>query len=436
MAGKTFKNIAGTYDVLPMGATQSGAHESGTSAWQYVERVIADIFRRHDFLEIRTPILEPTALVARGLGALTDIVSKEMFAFEREGTPYVMRPELTAPIMRSYMQHHLGQQGGTQKLYYMGPCFRAERPQKGRYRQFSQFGCEVIGSEDIRSDAEAIVAMIRIYEAFGIKDYVLRINSLGDQESRPRYKKALQSYFEPFRNDLSPVSQKRLDENPLRLLDTKNEKEKALLSEAPLLTDFLDDESRRMHEELKGLLSGVGVSFVEDPMLVRGLDYYTRTAFELESPALGAQSALAGGGRYDMLAVDLGSKKPIPAVGFAAGFERLLIALAAAGTELPTEASPDVYIVSLGDRAGAWGFQFADTLRAEGFSVAFGLQGRSLKAQMREANRKQVRFVVIVGEDELTAARAVVKDMHESTQESVDFDRLPSYFKGLLPQAQ
>lgn len=423
------RNITGTYDILPYAISSDGAHEHASWMWQYVEKTIADVLNRYAFSEIRTPVLEPTELIARGIGALTDIVSKEMFAFEREDTQYVLRPEVTAPVMRAYLQHHLDQQGGIQKLYYIGPCFRAERPQKGRYRQFYQFGCEIIGADGPLADAEAISAMMAVYKAFDIGNMRLRINSLGDENSRPKYRKALQAYFKPYESDLSETSRRRLEQNPLRILDTKDENERRLLDDAPLLTDFIDDDSRAAYETLKGLLSDMGIAYQEDPFLVRGLDYYTRTAFELESDDLGAQSALAGGGRYDLLALEVGSKKPVPAVGFAAGMERLFIALTEAGKPFPDAPSPDVYIVSLGEEALLWGLPEANRFRAAGLKVALDLKGRSMKAQMREANRLGVRFVVIVGSNELQTQKVTVKNMETSEQEDVLLDGLSDYLK-------
>lgn len=423
------RNITGTYDILPYALSSDGAHENASWMWQYVERTISDVLGRYAFNEIRTPILEPTELIARGIGALTDIVSKEMFAFEREDTHYVLRPEITAPVMRAYLQHHLDQQGGIQKLFYMGPCFRAERPQKGRYRQFYQFGCEIIGTDGPLADAEAISAMMAVYKAFGIGNMRLRINSLGDENSRPKYKEALQAYFKPYEHDLSETSRRRLEQNPLRILDTKDEKERRLLDDAPRLTDFIDENSRAAYETLKGLLSDMEIAYQEDPFLVRGLDYYTQTAFELESDDLGAQSALAGGGRYDLLALEVGSKKPVPAVGFAAGLERLFIALAEAGIPFPDAPTPDVYIVSLGDEALLWALPEANRFRTAGHKVALDLKGRSMKAQMREANRLGVRFVVIVGADELQSRKVTVKNMETSEQEEVMLDALSGYLK-------
>lgn len=427
----TFQNIKGTFDILPDASTADGNAVAASYGWQFVEDTIREIMGRFNFEEIRTPILEPTELIARGVGQLTDIVSKEMFAFERGDTNYVLRPEVTAPVMRAYLQHHLDQRGGAQKLYYIGPCFRAERPQKGRYRQFHQFGGEVIGSEEPRADAEIIALMMAIYRAFGIEDTRLRINTLGDETSRPRYKQALQAYLSQYKEDLSETSRQRLEHNPLRILDTKNEKERQLLEDAPRLIDYIDDASRAQYDEVKMLLGDLGVRFVEDPFLVRGLDYYTRTAFELESDNVGAQSALAGGGRYDLLALEVGSKRPVPAIGFAAGMERLFLALEAQETVLPTAPPLDVFVVALGDEAMRWAFGEAQRLRHEGLRVGLDLKGRSMKAQMREANRQNARQTIIVGKDELSSQQAQVKDMETGEQTEVAFDALAQHVRQL-----
>jgi histidyl-tRNA synthetase len=431
----SFRNIKGTFDVLPFDSDGSGSHVPGTAAWQFVEATIRVVMSRFSMEEIRTPILEPTELIARGVGELTDIVSKEMFAFQREDTHYVLRPEITAPVMRAYLQHHLDQRGGAQRLYYIGPCFRAEQPQKGRYRQFHQFGCEVIGTPDARADAEVIACMMAVYEAFGMENMTLRINSLGDENSRPRYKEALQAYFAPHAASLSETSRERLANNPLRILDTKDQNERRLLAEAPVLLDYIDAESRAHYEAVKGLLQDLGIRFVEDPYLVRGLDYYTRTAFELESGDLGAQSALVGGGRYDLLAQEIGSKQPVPGVGFAAGMERLFLALTEQGADLPQAPRPDVFLVALDDASARWAFSEAQALRRSGLCVSFDLKGRSLKAQMREANRRNARYAVIVGTNELAAQQAQVKDLSEGDQVEVAFTELQRHLRLTLEGA-
>lgn len=426
---KTFKSIPGTFDVLPDGHSSGGDTVAPSRMWRFLESVVHDTMARYGAGEIRTPILEPTDLIARGIGALSDIVTKEMFAFERGSTHYVMRPEVTAPVMRAYLQHNLAQKGGTQRLYYIGPCFRAERPQKGRYRQFHQFGLEVIGSEDARADAEAIVSLRDVLSGLGLQQYTLRINSLGDADSRPAYKQALLEYLTPMADELSDISRKRLESNPLRILDTKSEKEQALLKDAPLLSDFIDSESRDHHEQVKAYLSDVGIDFVEDPFLVRGLDYYSRTAFEFESPLLGAQSSIAGGGRYDLLSKEVGSKQIVPAVGFAAGMERILLACAAEGIAGPEAARVDVFLVALGDAAIDWTFGAASRLRAQNLEVAFDLKGRSMKAQMREANRQAARFVAIVGDDELAAGEVQLKDMETGEQSPVRLENISDRVK-------
>lgn len=423
---KTFKSISGTFDILPDEYSSGGDTIAPSHVWRHLESVVHKVMAQYGAEEIRTPILEPTELIARGIGALTDIVTKEMFAFERGSTHYVMRPEVTAPVMRAYLQHNLAQRGGTQRLYYIGPCFRAERPQKGRYRQFHQFGLEVIGSEDARADAETIVSLRDILDSLGLKQYTLRINSLGDDASRPAYKSALVDFLTPLSDQLSDISRKRLDTNPLRILDTKNEKEQELLKEAPLLSDFIDEESRSHHDQVKELLTDVGINFVEDPFLVRGLDYYSRTAFEFESPLLGAQSSIAGGGRYDLLSKEVGSKQVVPAVGFAAGIERILLACAAEETEQPSPSNVDVFIVALGDAAMKWAFSGASQLRASGLDVSFDLKGRSMKAQMREANRQQAHHVAIVGDDELASGSVQLKDMSTGEQAAVRLEDIPN----------
>ena len=424
-----YQNIKGTFDILPDEHFLGDTRVASSAEWQHVESTIREVMQRFNLEEIRTPVLEPTELVARGIGEMTDIVSKEMFAFERNDTNYVLRPEITAPVVRSFLQHHLDQRGGVQKLFYIGPCFRAERPQKGRYRQFHQFGCEVMGTDDARADAETIHLMMAIYEAFGIDDTVLRINTIGDADTRPQYVEALRNYLQPYQDELTETSQRRLDENPLRILDTKNEHERDILQEAPHLIDFVDADSRARYEEVKELLGALDIDFEEDPYLVRGLDYYTHTAFELESPALGAQSALAGGGRYDLLAQELGSDDRVPATGFAAGMERLFLALDAAGDPMPEAPRPDAFLAALGEEAERWVFRRTQELRAAGLHIAHDLKGRSLKAQMREANRQEAPYAVIIGGRELNDGRAQVKHMASGEQVEVPFDDLADYLQ-------
>lgn len=428
----TYQNVTGTFDILPEESSADGSRIPGSSAWRHLEATIHRVMALFNMHEIRTPVLEPTELIARGVGQTTDIVTKEMFAFERGDAQYVLRPEITAPVMRAYLQHHLGQRGGTRKLYYIGPCFRAERPQKGRYRQFHQFGAEVIGTADGRADVETIACMMAVYESLGVQGLRLRINSLGDPGTRVPYRRALREYFEPHAGTLSPASRERLQTNPLRILDSKDEHERRLLRDAPRLIDFIGEESRAYYEEVKDLLTQTGITYEEDLLLVRGLDYYAHTTFELESPNLGAQSALAGGGRYDFLAEDLGSRERVPAVGFAAGMERLILAMLAEDSPLPPAESPDVFVVALGDGAARRALPIALALRREGFRTGLDLKGRSMKAQMREANRQNARLTVIVGDDELERDVAQVKDMKTGEQNEAALSDLATHVRSVL----
>jgi histidyl-tRNA synthetase len=413
MAQTTYRSHHGMNDILP--------DEAGK--WQALEQLIHREAKKFNLEEIRTPIMEQTELIVRGVGQLTDIVSKEIFSFSRGDDNYVLRPECTAPVARAYTEHHLGQRGGTQKLYYIGPMFRAERPQKGRLRQFHQFGVEIMGSDDPVADVECIAFMMHIYNQVGITNTKLKINSIGDPESRDNYKNALVSYFEPVRKELSELSQIRLDKNPLRILDSKEEQDQPFIEKAPLIHDYLNEESASHFEKVKEYLDQLEMEYETDPYLVRGLDYYTRTAFELISPDLGSQDALAGGGRYDLLVEEIGGPKT-PAVGFAAGIERLLIACEELNIELGEPKEVDVYIVTLGDNARAWGIQTLPKLRAAGVSATMDYMGRSMKAQMKDANRENARFAIIVGDHELEAGKFTFRDMDKSEEEALPFEEI------------
>ncbi len=413
MAQPKFSTHQGMVDILP----------DEVGKWQAIERIIHEVARQFNFEEIRTPVMEQTELIARGVGQLTDIVSKEMFAFERGDDHYVLRPECTAPVVRAFIEHHLDQRGGSQNLYYIGPMFRAESPQKGRQRQFHQFGAEILGSDDPIADVEIISFMMAVYERVGISNATLKINSVGDPESRKAYKKALQDYFRPKLDQLSEVSQKRFETNPMRILDSKEEEDQPFLEEAPVITDFLTEETAGHYAKVKAHLDEVGIPHEEDPHLVRGLDYYTRTAFELISPDLGAQDALGGGGRYDLLAEELGGKHT-PGVGFAAGIERLLIACEELGIELDEGKSVDVYIVTIGEKARTWALNHLPKLRKAGVSASMDYMGRSIKAQMKDADRENARFTIIVGENELKEGKFTFRNMRESEEHALDFESI------------
>ncbi len=413
MAQAKYTTHLGMIDILP----------DEVRKWQYLENLIREEAEKFNLEEIRTPIMEQTELIVRGLGQLTDIVSKEIFAFSRGEDNYVLRPELTAPVVRSYVENHLGQRGGSQKLYYIGPMFRAERPQKGRQRQFHQFGVEVIGSDDPVADVEVIAFMIHIYKKIGITNTTLKLNSIGDPESREKYKEALKAHLKPNFNQLSDISKKRFETNPLRILDSKEEEDQPFIESAPVITDYLGEKSLEHYKKVKEYLKDLNINFEEDPYLVRGMDYYTQTAFELISPDLGAQDALAGGGRYDLLIEEIGGQ-PTPAVGFAAGMERLLIACEELGISLGTEKKVDVYIVTLGDEARRWGLKQLPVIRERGLSATMDYMGRSMKAQMKDANRENAQYALIVGGNELAEGKFTLRNMIESDETSLGFEEI------------
>jgi histidyl-tRNA synthetase len=417
MAQLKYSTHPGMVDILP----------DDVRKWQYLENLIRTEAEKFNFEEIRTPIMEQTELIVRGLGQLTDIVSKEIFAFSRGEDNYVLRPELTAPVVRAYVENHLDQRGGSQKLYYIGPMFRAERPQKGRQRQFHQFGVEVLGSSDAVADVEVIAFMIHIYNKVGITNTTLKLNSIGDPESREKYKEALKAHLKPNYEKLSEISKKRYEKNPLRILDSKEEEDQPFIENAPVITDYLNKESILHYSKVKEYLTDLEIPFEEDPYLVRGMDYYTQTAFELISPDLGAQDALAGGGRYDLLVEEIGGQ-PTPAVGFAAGMERLFIACEELGIQLGSEKKVDVYIVTLGDAARKWGLSKLPKLRSAGVSATMDYMGRSMKAQMKDANRENAHYTIIVGENELTEGKFTFRNMKESEENSLSFEEILGKF--------
>lgn len=419
-----FTTHTGMVDLLP----------GDTEKWQYLESLVREVARRFHFQEIRTPILEPTEMIARGVGQLTDIVSKEMFAFDRGDDHYVLRPEGTASVCRAYIQHRLDQRGGAQRLFYIGPMFRAERPQKGRQRQFHQFGAEILGSADPLADAEVIAFMAEVYRLAGIKNTTLKLNSVGDPESRQAYKEALVAYFSPMAAKLSEVSKTRLQNNPMRILDSKEPEDQELVADAPSIHDYLNQDCLDHYAKVKQHLDALGIVYVEDHRLVRGLDYYTKTAFELSSPDLGSQDALGGGGRYDLLVEELGGL-PTPAVGFASGMERFLIACEALGIGMGVEPKVDVYIACHGDQARAWAVKAAQELRQAGLSVLYDAVGRSVKAQMKEANREGASWTIVVGDSELEKGEYVLRNMAASEEQTLPFSSILSSVQPPTPQS-
>lgn len=413
MAKTKYTTHLGMFDILP----------DDSPKWRALEAIIHEEAAKFNFEEIRTPIMEQTELIKRGIGQLTDIVTKEIFAFTKGDSNYVLRPELTAPVVRSFVEHHLDQRGGSQKLYYIGPMFRAERPQKGRQRQFHQFGLEIIGSDDPVADVECIAFMMQIYRRIGIKNFDLKINSVGDPESRELYKTVLRDYLKPNFDKLSELSQTRFEKNPMRILDSKEPEDQEFIKNAPVISDYLNEESSKHFERVCAYLSDLGIQYTLDPFLVRGMDYYTRTAFELTSPDLGSQDALAGGGRYDLLVEEIGGK-PTPAVGFAAGMERLFIACEELNIQLSEPKTVDVYIITLGDAAREWGIISLSKLRDSGISATMDYLGRSMRAQMKDANRENASYTLIVGDNELEANSFTLRNMKKSEELQLSLEQV------------
>jgi histidyl-tRNA synthetase len=412
---KTIQPVRGMNDILPAEAP----------FWERVESVAARLFSDYGYRQIRLPVLERTELFSRSIGEATDIVEKEMYTFEdRNGEQVTMRPEATAGVVRAGLSNGLlyNQQ---QKLWCSGPMFRHERPQKGRYRQFHQLSVEALGFSDPEIDAELIVISARLWAELGIESATLELNSLGTLEARTEYKRVLVDYFSAHRNELDEDSERRLGRNPLRILDSKNEAMRALIAAAPLLVDYLDDESRAHFETVKGCLTDVGIDFVLNPRLVRGLDYYSRTVFEWVSDKLGSQSAICSGGRYDGLVAELGGRET-PAVGWALGIERVVELMRAEG-QSPGEKSPHVFLIAVGDVARRKGFSAAETLRREipGLRVLLGPSG-GLKAQFKRADKSGARFALILGDEELATGRFSLKDMRQDQgQQSLAENELP-----------
>jgi len=398
--------------------------------WQYVEETVRYLMSLYGYVEIRTPLVENTGLFSRAIGEVTDIVEKEMYTFtDRNGDSLSLRPEGTASCVRAGIEQGLfhNQQ---QRLWYMGPMFRHERPQKGRYRQFHQVGVEAFGFAGPDIDAELILMTARLWSMLGLRGLRLELNSLGTPESRAVYREELVAYLEQHRDDLDEDSLRRLEHNPLRILDSKNPQMKSLIDGAPVLTDYLDEESRAHFGQLTARLTENGIGFEVNPRLVRGLDYYSRTVFEWITDELGAQSAVCAGGRYDALVNMLGGRET-PAIGFAIGIERIVELLK--GQDAPyIEQSPDLYMVFVGSEAEQKGLQLAERLRGEGISVVAHCGGGSLKSQMKKADRSGARYALLLGEEELANNQAVIKDMSGlSEQVKVDIEQLSTYMMNL-----
>jgi len=399
--------------------------------WHRVESAIRELTSLYGYQEMRTPVLERTELFKRSIGEQTDIVEKEMYTFtDTGGDSLTLRPEATASCVRAGIQHGLFHNQQT-RLWYMGPMFRHERPQKGRYRQFHQFGAEAFGWDGPDVDAELIIMSSQLWALLGIERITLELNSIGSPAARAEYRERLVGYFGERKAELDDDSQRRLGSNPLRILDSKNPEMKTIIEEAPQLADYLDDESKTHFDGVKERLNRAGIDFRINQRLVRGLDYYTRTVFEWTTDLLGAQSAVCGGGRYDLLVEQLGGK-PTPATGYAIGLERLieLVSLQGGGEE---EGATDIYLALLGETAELEGVVIAHQLRTEGYSVVANCGGGNLKKQMKRADRSGASMALIVGDDEINAGTVVIKPLRGvGTQVTVERDSIQSSISGFL----
>ena len=409
--------VKGTRDLLP----------PATTAWNYVESVARKVFHAYNYREIRTPILEETQLFARGVGEETDIVTKEMYTFEdRDKTSLTLRPENTAGVMRAYIEHRLDQQPGVQKLYYMGPMFRRERPQKGRYRQFYQIGAEAIGSESPATDAEVIEMVVEILARSGLKDFKVLLNSVGDHKCRPVFIAKLREELAGVADKLCVDCQRRAVTNPLRVLDCKVAADQSIIDQLPSILDYLCETCRPHFEAVQKHLSDRRIVYEVKPRLVRGLDYYMRTTFEVVHSALGAQNSVLGGGRYDGLAEMLDSKVPAPGIGFSIGEDRLVMAV----EESLSANELDVVIVSLGEAALAYAEELARALRNNHISVELATAGK-LKRLIELADKLKALNAVIIGDNEIATGKYVLRNMHTGEQDTVSPSEICNRMKPL-----
>ena len=409
------KAIRGMNDILP----------EASSTWRFVESIVRQVIESYGYQEIRLPILEKTELFGRSIGEVTDIVEKEMYTFlDRNEESVTMRPEATAGIVRAGISHGLFH-NQRQKLWTAGPMFRYEKPQRGRYRQFHQVDVEAIGYPGPDVDAELIIMCVRMWHELGLSRLVLELNSLGSRENRQKYRKSLINYFSSMKSKLDEDSIRRLEQNPLRILDSKNPDMRDVIADAPVMLDFLDDESDKHFAELKALLDAAGIAYSINPRLVRGLDYYNRTVFEWITDALGSQGAVCAGGRYDGLVEKLGGR-PTPAIGWAMGVERLVGLFEECGGRT-SDSGPDVYIVAVGDGALTLGFEISEKLRdtIANIRIELNLGGGSFKSQLKRADKSGAEFALILGDDEVAQNRAGLKPLRtDRDQKSVALENL------------
>ncbi|MDG5786453.1 histidine--tRNA ligase [Evansella sp. AB-P1] len=422
-----YKIPRGTQDILP----------DQSSKWQYIEQKAHDLCSRYNYKEIRTPIFEQTELFARGVGDTTDIVQKEMYTFEdRGGRSLTLRPEGTASTVRSYVENKMhGWADQPVKLYYIGPMFRYERPQSGRMRQFVQFGIEAMGSADPAIDAEVIGLAMDFYGELGLKNLKLVVNSLGDKESRDNHRNALVKHFQPRISEFCSDCQSRLEKNPLRILDCKKDRDHELMTTAPSILDYLNEESVQYFDTVQHYLQSMNIPFEVDGTLVRGLDYYNNTAFEImiDGDGFGAITTLSGGGRYNGLVEEIGGPAT-PGIGFALSIERLLMALDAQNITLPVKKGLDAYLVVMGEEPKKYAPKLLHDLRAKGLSVDTDYLDKKMKGQLKAADRQQATFAIILGEEELSQKMVQVKELEIGNQETISLDSITTYIKSKIEE--
>ena len=411
---KLIKAVRGTKDIFGNDA----------SKYLHITQVAQNIFENYGYEMIKTPIFEETDLFKRGIGEGTDVVDKEMYTFTDRGDRSItLRPEGTAPVVRCYLENKMYAQGDTSRLYYIGSMFRYERPQAGRQREFNQIGVEVLGEASPILDAEVISMGYKMLEALGITDLEVKINSVGGQATRIKYREQLLNFLQPIKEELCEDCKNRMEKNPLRVLDCKNEKCKELTKDAPTLVEALNEEEKNHYEEVKKYLNIFKVKYTEDPKLVRGLDYYSSTVYEIVTNKLGAQGTVLGGGRYDNLLKQLGDKE-IPAFGFAAGVERMMMLL---GENYPKR-TPEVYIAWMGEEVKEYAFEISNFLREAGVKTAIDYNSKGMKSHMKKAEKLGVNYVIIVGGDELAKNTVILKDFVNRTQEELSIQEVVTKF--------
>ena len=418
----------GTQDILP----------ADSAKWQYVENVARETFKKYNYGEIRTPMFEHYEVISRSVGDTTDIVTKEMYDFHDKGDRHItLRPEGTAPVVRSYVENKLfaPEVQKPVKVYYIGSMFRYERPQAGRLREFHQLGVECFGSKNPATDVETIAMAYQLFNTLGIKEVTLHLNSLGNTESRLAYRQALIDYLTPMRDTLSKDSQRRLDENPLRVLDSKEKEDKVAVANAPSILDYLDDESQAHFDEVRAMLDSLNIPYVIDTNMVRGLDYYNHTIFEFITTIDKSELTICAGGRYDSLVEYFGGPETA-GFGFGLGLERLLLVLDKQGIELPVEESLDVYIAVLGSGANGKALELVQAIRYQGFKAERDYLGRKIKAQFKSADTFKAKTVITLGESEVESGQVNVKNNSTREEVTVSFEELTNNFAAVLKQLE